>query len=321
MTLGNWNYKFDRLINQFAGMAKENQGMKVLVTSDGSPASLDAVREYCRLSANEPHDITVLTVDDVQPYGVLNRKMRQQVESLQKQVAMETFSAVEKVLRQSGRSGEHIELSGHAANEIVGWTESHPVDLLVIGARGANFISRLLLGSTSDSVVSHSHCPVLVVRPANHPDGVEQPPHVTLAWDGSENSKMALEYLKTWRLTPDARISILSVLPRPKDLPEDIVYDAEHVDAQKSEIEGQAEELRQIYKNVDVHVVEAVSVASAIIGFSDRNNSSLVVIGDKGRSAIQRILIGSVARHVLHSANCSVLMVKAPQVTKALQNK
>ncbi|MFN7290832.1 MAG: universal stress protein, partial [Pirellula sp.] len=31
---------------------------------------------------------------------------------------------------------------------------------------------------------------------------------------------------------------------------------------------------------------------------------------DKGRSAIQRILIGSVARHILHTATCSVLMVK-----------
>ncbi|MFN9944527.1 MAG: universal stress protein, partial [bacterium] len=52
---------------------------------------------------------------------------------------------------------------------------------------------------------------------------------------------------------------------------------------------------RQHYHNVDTHVVESSTAASTIVGFADRHSSSLLVIGDKGRSAIQRILIGSVA--------------------------
>ncbi len=55
-------------------------------------------------------------------------------------------------------------------------------DLLVVGARGAGFVSRLLLGSTSDTVVSQSKSSVLVVRPAKHPDNVDHSPHITLAW-------------------------------------------------------------------------------------------------------------------------------------------
>jgi nucleotide-binding universal stress UspA family protein len=284
--------------------------MKVLIATDGSPSSLDAVNEYCRLSASNPHEITVLIVDDVQPYGVLNEEMRLSVEKLQNQFALESFAAAEAALKNHGRTAKLVERSGHAANEIVEWTEKNPTDLLVVGARGAGFVSRLLLGSTSDSVVSHSRASVLVVRPAKHPENVEHSPHVTVAWDGSESAKAALEYLTTWKLAPESRISILAVLLRPRDLSEEIVYDPKHLQEQKAQLDDVCQAFRKYYHHVDTHVVESTSAASTIVGFADRHSSSLLVIGDKGRSAIQRILIGSVARHILHTATCSVLMVK-----------
>jgi nucleotide-binding universal stress UspA family protein len=36
--------------------------------------------------------------------------------------------------------------------------------LIVIGSRGLGGLRRALMGSVSDSVVRHAHCPVLVVR-------------------------------------------------------------------------------------------------------------------------------------------------------------
>jgi nucleotide-binding universal stress UspA family protein len=34
----------------------------------------------------------------------------------------------------------------------------------VLGSRGLGAVSRALMGSVSDSVVRHAHCPVFVVR-------------------------------------------------------------------------------------------------------------------------------------------------------------
>ena len=39
------------------------------------------------------------------------------------------------------------------------------VGLFVMGSRGLRGVRRALIGSVSDSVVRHAHCPVLVVRP------------------------------------------------------------------------------------------------------------------------------------------------------------
>jgi nucleotide-binding universal stress UspA family protein len=41
--------------------------------------------------------------------------------------------------------------------------------LVVVGSRGRGPIKRAVMGSVSDSVVRHAHCPVLVVvRPRMH---------------------------------------------------------------------------------------------------------------------------------------------------------
>ncbi len=53
---------------------------------------------------------------------------------------------------------------GKAAHEIVALAEEMGAGLIVIGSRGLGGIRRALMGSVSDSVVRHAHCPVFVVR-------------------------------------------------------------------------------------------------------------------------------------------------------------
>ena len=49
-------------------------------------------------------------------------------------------------------------------HEIVALAEDLGVGLVVVGSRGRGGIRRALMGSVSDAVVRHAHCPVLVVR-------------------------------------------------------------------------------------------------------------------------------------------------------------
>jgi nucleotide-binding universal stress UspA family protein len=61
-------------------------------------------------------------------------------------------------------AGTHLRM-GAVAMEIVALAEEIGADLIVMGSRGLGGVRRALMGSVSDSVVRHAHCPVLVVRP------------------------------------------------------------------------------------------------------------------------------------------------------------
>jgi nucleotide-binding universal stress UspA family protein len=52
---------------------------------------------------------------------------------------------------------------GRKDQEIVRLAEEIGAGLIVIGSRGRGGVRRALMGSVSDSVVRHAHCPVLVV--------------------------------------------------------------------------------------------------------------------------------------------------------------
>ena len=61
-------------------------------------------------------------------------------------------------------AGAHLRM-GKVDLEIVALAEELGVGLIVMGSRGLGGVRRALMGSVSDSVVRHAHCPVLVVRP------------------------------------------------------------------------------------------------------------------------------------------------------------
>jgi nucleotide-binding universal stress UspA family protein len=56
-------------------------------------------------------------------------------------------------------------LRGSIVEALLEHLEAEPPDLLVVGARGLSRTARIFLGSVSDGMVHHAHCPVLVVKP------------------------------------------------------------------------------------------------------------------------------------------------------------
>jgi nucleotide-binding universal stress UspA family protein len=69
------------------------------------------------------------------------------------------------MIRETGAQDIQAHLNfGMPARRIVDLAEELGAGLIVMGSRGLGGVRRALLGSISDSVVRHAHCPVLVVR-------------------------------------------------------------------------------------------------------------------------------------------------------------
>jgi nucleotide-binding universal stress UspA family protein len=88
------------------------------------------------------------------------------------QEAQGLLDAQGEQVRTAGGSTAQTHLRiGRIDEEIVAAAEELGAGLIVVGSRGQGGMRRALMGSVSDSVVRHAHCPVLVVRKEKQEEG------------------------------------------------------------------------------------------------------------------------------------------------------
>ena len=64
-------------------------------------------------------------------------------------------------------------------------------------------------------------------------------------------------------------------------------------------------------KNIKTDIlIDVLSITDAIISYASNNSTDLIVIGTKGRTGIDRFLLGSVASGVIQHSHCPVLLVR-----------
>ena len=152
---------------------------KILLAVDGSETGTHAAEvavELCEKTGSELHLIyvgedaysaTLVYPEATSPEWVeredpvLIGQLQQQFEQMSRRVL---DTQAEKVREVGGTIAQAHLRMGKAPTEIVDLAEELGAGLVVLGSRGLGGIRRALMGSVSDSVVRHAHCPVLVVR-------------------------------------------------------------------------------------------------------------------------------------------------------------
>ena len=141
---------------------------RILLATDGSEeAELAATRaaDIAEKTGSELHVVHVGVVPSflVSYPGILGYELR-----LYDQIVEESRQRLRELswgvkLAGGTVAGTHLRM-GQVTLEIVALAEELGVGLIVMGSRGLGGVRRALMGSVSDSVVRHAHCPVLVVR-------------------------------------------------------------------------------------------------------------------------------------------------------------
>ncbi len=142
---------------------------KILPATDGSDEAAmaaEAAAELSKQSGSEIHVAYVLPAPaQLIGHHLYSAEMRESLLGAAEREA-ETFleDRAEQIGADGGKVAETHLRSGEPDKEILRLAEDLGAGLIVIGSRGLGAVSRALMGSVSESVVRHAHCPVFVVR-------------------------------------------------------------------------------------------------------------------------------------------------------------
>lgn len=192
---------------------------------------------------------------------------------------------------------------------------SREADLLVVGARGLGAFRTLLLGSVSQYCAHYAHCPVMIVRaPAERqPVGEERSQKVVVGIDGSRDANVALQWAVAEARRLNASLEVVGAWPLPAK------SDLTLVDEQaamrhyaQNTLEHAAKAAAEAWPNVEVKTILSVEPASwALVEASER--ADLLVVGCRGLSGFQSMMLGSVSQHCATHAKCPTLVVREPR--------
>jgi nucleotide-binding universal stress UspA family protein len=153
------------------GRGRDDLPGRILLALDGSEEAASATRaavEIANANGSELHILFVLPTQVLMGYpgpevadqGVLVRARHRAREFVDKKA--------ERIGANGGNVKDAHLAFGKPDEKSVELSEELEAGLIVTGSRGLSGVQRALIGSVSDSVVRHAHCPVLVVCEKRH---------------------------------------------------------------------------------------------------------------------------------------------------------
>lgn len=182
-------------------------------------------------------------------------------------------------------------------------------DTVVVGRSGHGRVVGEILGAVAHQVVTHAHCPVVVVDGSStHHAGARG---VVVGVDGSSGSELALGYAFEQASRRDVSLEVVhawwSTVPRglTRAIRDDQVN--EETLTLSEALVGWSE------KYPDVKLLRSLPVDGSVVHslIDAAKNAELLVVGSRGSGGFRTLLLGSVSQGVIQRATCTVAVVRA----------
>jgi len=211
----------------------------------------------------------------------------------------------------NGIHPEFIVQEGFVTDSILACAQKRSVDLIVMGTHGRRGIDRLTMGSVTEQVLRKAHCPVLAVRKPAH-DFVNplerampvQLKKILFCTDFSKHSEQAYEYALSLAREYNAELTMLHVLD---EIPSD-----SNVQSEVARVQAQLEQAVNDEARSACKVKVAVRIGKPyeqVIQTAVEAQTDLIVMGVRGRNALDLALFGSTTHRVIQLGPCPVLAV------------
>jgi nucleotide-binding universal stress UspA family protein len=301
--------------------------MKFLVGVDGSPGSLEAVRQAAALVGLEAGQIVLYySPPEVRlASGTLDPELLARSRQALADVVFDTAKAelppalLDRVVTITGAQPPRTGVLAAA--------EECRADAIAVGARGMGPIERLLLGSVSYSVITGTHIPVLVARPGCQPaaDGSYR---VLVACEGSDEDQNLVTALSAFTWPPETMGQLITVVESmyAGQVPQWLEHKARSPEAEEiakafeaefaadksaaaEKLQALGQSLPPAFQAYPPRVAEG-HPAEQILNLAEQQQSQLIVVGAHGKGAVARFFVGSTSLKVLAEARSSVLLIR-----------
>lgn len=199
---------------------------------------------------------------------------------------------------------------GSALTALVELADTRQIDLMVMGVRGAHFVRELLLGSTTERVLRISRRPLLAVRQR------PQSPYrrILAAVDFSAHAAAAINAAHSW--LPDADIVLLHAFEvelestfRLAGMDDRQIHDY-RIKAREAAQDAMSTFIGtlQVPASRLTRQFEHGAPTLRIIECEQTMDADLIVMGKRGQSMVEELLLGSVTKHVLAHSSSDVFV-------------
>ncbi len=205
--------------------------------------------------------------------------------------------------------------SGHPADVIIRYAETHGIDLIMMSSHGRSGINRWVYGSVAERVLRRGPCTTAIINArADIPSRDNK--KILIPLDGSELAERALKPGRRLASAIAAELHLLRVTSTAHQILETNsmkpVFDGIEADELK-EAESYLHELESDIsdpKTVKIVEIEKGSVAENIVDYAAENEIDMIIMSSHGRTGLSRWVYGSVAEKVLRSACCTTMIIR-----------
>lgn len=287
----------------------------VLCPTDFSDVSARAETYAAALARHYDASLHLLHVDPpmpvMAPYGEIPVDARLFEE--QREVAEAELVKAGERARAGGLTVETTMKGGHPAREILALADRAQADMLVIGTHGRGGVEHLLLGSVAEKIMRKASCPVLVVPPGAPGESDALFTRILCPIDGSAASAHALTYALSLARETDGHVTLLYVV---EPVPAAGEFGALDVEEYRRAGEEHARKVLREAVPDDVRTwcrlderVATGKPSERILDAATTERADVIVMGVRGRGAIDLLAFGSTTNEVIRRAGCPVLAV------------
>lgn len=169
----------------------------------------------------------------------------------------------------------------------------HNVDLVVMGTSGKSQIEEMIIGSNTEKVVRHAHCPVLTVQ--KKPARVDFK-HIVYATSMDQDEEIFSRIVRKTQQMYNSVVHLVRI-NTPGNFQRDAIV--------KKYMESFAKKLQ--LKNYTINVFNDLTEEEGIVYFADSINADLIAMATHGRTGFAHVLAGSIAEDVVSHSKRPVL--------------